>query len=98
VGRLPEQIERGEEPGQALFDSAVRFLGGALLVVPGILTDLTGLLLLIPPIRRRVQRLIVAWFRRRGGHWQSTTAGFTRRSTIDAKVISRSSESDPNEP
>lgn len=97
-GRLSERMQRGDDPGRALFDSAARFIGGLLLLVPGILTDIAGLLLLIPPVRRGLQRMLVAWFRRRGGHWQSTHAGFAGGDTIDATVISRHSESDYERP
>ncbi len=46
----------GREPGQAIVDGAVVLVSGALLMTPGVLTDLAGLLLLIPAVRTVVAR------------------------------------------
>jgi UPF0716 protein FxsA len=39
-------------------------VAGILLVTPGVLTDLTGVVLLIPPLRALVKRAVVAWIKR----------------------------------
>lgn len=41
-------------PEQGVIDGLLVLLGGALLITPGVLTDITGFLLLIPPTRRLV--------------------------------------------
>jgi UPF0716 protein FxsA len=42
----------GRPPGAEVSDGLLGLLSGVLLLVPGFLTDLTGLALLVPPIRR----------------------------------------------
>ena len=45
------RLERGEMPVEAAFDGLCLSAAGFLLVVPGFLTDLAALALLIPPVR-----------------------------------------------
>ncbi|MGF1465891.1 MAG: FxsA family protein [Sandaracinaceae bacterium] len=55
-------LARGEVPEGGLAEGLLVLVGGVLLVTPGVLTDLVGLGLLVPPIRgavaRRLQRSI----------------------------------------
>src|SRR5438445_6390142 len=46
----------GRPPGAEVSDGLLGLLGGVLLVVPGFLTDLAGLALLVPPVRRGARR------------------------------------------
>lgn len=48
-------------PAYGVVEALLVLVGGVLLITPGVLTDLTGLLLLVPPVRRRV----AAYVRRR---------------------------------
>ncbi len=57
---LQGELARGALPGQSLLDGLAVLVGGAFLLTPGILTDVAGFLLLLPPSRRWVQR----WVRR----------------------------------
>lgn len=50
-----ERLTRGGVPGRALMDGLCILLGGALLLTPGLLTDLFGFALLLPPSRRWIQ-------------------------------------------
>lgn len=52
------ELGRGRLPGQALFDGFAILTGGALLLTPGILTDLVGFSLLVPLTRRFLIRKI----------------------------------------
>ncbi len=61
LNRFLEGAERGEMPVAAVLDGMGIFAAGALLLLPGFLSDLVGLLLFIPPLRRR---LIGFMFRR----------------------------------
>jgi UPF0716 protein FxsA len=50
--RFLSSAERGEPPVGAVLDGMGIFAAGFLLVLPGFLSDLLGLLLFIPPLRR----------------------------------------------
>lgn len=51
-----ERLARGGVPGRALMDGLCILLGGALLLTPGLLTDVVGFSLLLPPSRRWIQK------------------------------------------
>lgn len=57
---LREAQARGRNPGRALADGALGGVGALLLVLPGLLTDVVGLLLLLPPTRALVRPLVAA--------------------------------------
>ena len=89
--RIQAELRAGQLPTAALLDAALIFIAGALLITPGLLTDLCGLLLLIPPARRFVRRRLVAWLRSR---FQLHPAAVSRRplragsrEVIDSYVI-----------
>ena len=52
LNRIQSRLRTGQLPGNELIDGALLLVAGAFLVTPGILTDLTGLLLLIPMTRK----------------------------------------------
>ncbi len=47
-------LERGRIPAGSVLDGALIFVGGLLLLTPGLLTDGAGLLLLVPAVRHRI--------------------------------------------
>lgn len=49
------EVWEGRLPGRAILDGLAIFAGGALLLTPGLMTDLLGLLLLVRPTRRWIQ-------------------------------------------
>ena len=55
-------VQAGRSPADDAIDGAVVLAAGTLLVVPGFVTDLVGLVLLAPPVRRLVgRRLVRRW-------------------------------------
>ncbi len=54
--KLRTELASGRPPTQALMDGAAVLVGGALLLTPGIITDLVGFLLLFPPTRHAIRR------------------------------------------
>jgi UPF0716 protein FxsA len=56
--RWQESLARGQMPEEGLLGGVLVLLGGVLLVWPGVLTDVAGLVLLLPPTRRLVAALV----------------------------------------
>lgn len=52
-------------PGREVADGALILIGGTLLLTPGFVTDVFGAILLIPPTRAIVRRLLRAYAARR---------------------------------
>jgi UPF0716 protein FxsA len=64
--RLREAIAAGRMPHRELLDGAMIVVGGTLLLTPGFITDVVGLLLLLPPTRAVIRRAAVRSISRRG--------------------------------
>ena len=54
--RIQECVARGEPPTDPLVDGLLILIAGAVLITPGILTDLFGFALLVPPLRAALKR------------------------------------------
>ena len=54
--RMQRSIDSGRVPGTELVDGFLILLAGALMLTPGVLTDILAILLLLPPIRAVVRR------------------------------------------
>jgi UPF0716 protein FxsA len=65
LGRIRYELARGRLPSDGLIDGALVLVGGALLLTPGLLTDLVGLSLLFPPSRHLYRERIKRTFRRK---------------------------------
>jgi UPF0716 protein FxsA len=63
VTRMRRAQERGEVPSRELADGALILLASALLVLPGFISDVIGILLLLPPVRAGVRTLVLRRFR-----------------------------------
>ena len=56
--RARVQMDRGELPAREMFEGVCLVLAGALLLVPGFVTDIIGLLLFVPPLREQLRLMI----------------------------------------
>jgi UPF0716 protein FxsA len=63
--RMQDTVQAGRVPGVELIDGFLIFLAAALLITPGFLTDIVGVLLLLPPIRAGVRLSLRRYFLRR---------------------------------
>jgi len=61
--KFNEEMARGELPTDRIIDGIFIIISGALLLTPGLLTDLTGFMLLVPGNRR----LMRGWLKKRIG-------------------------------
>lgn len=58
LSRLRSKVGQGQLPGRELSDGAAILVSGAFLISPGFITDVLGFLLLIPPVRDVVYRIV----------------------------------------
>jgi len=65
IARMRSQLERGVLPGNELVDGVLVFTAGVLLLVPGFVTGIIGLVLLLPPVRHLVRAGVVGSLRKR---------------------------------
>ena len=72
-----EALAAGRMPHRELFDGIAVIFGGAFLITPGFLTDIIGLLLLIPPSRAVLRRFATRRLGKRFG--VSAAAGVAGR-------------------
>jgi UPF0716 protein FxsA len=77
IRRLDRDLKQGRTPDASLFDGFLIVVGGVLLIIPGFVTDIIGLLLMIPFVRRLVRNFIKSRVTVRG--FGSYRGGFRRR-------------------
>ncbi len=63
--RFNEVLASGSMPHREVVDGVLVIFGGAFLITPGFLTDIVGLLLLIPPTRAVIRRFVMRRLGRR---------------------------------
>ena len=63
--RFNETMASGRVPHREVIDGVLVIFGGAFLITPGFLTDIVGLVLLLPPTRAVVRRLLARRLGRR---------------------------------
>lgn len=88
------RTNRGEFPAAEMIDGLCILIAGVVLLTPGILTDILGFLLLLPPTRAVLKRYIGDYLRRSMAqgtvHFSSATYGhgFNRpRSDFDSERV-----------
>jgi UPF0716 protein FxsA len=57
--RFNETLAAGGMPHREVLDGVLVIFGGAFLITPGFISDIVGLILLIPPSRSVVRRIVV---------------------------------------
>jgi UPF0716 protein FxsA len=81
IARMRETQAKGEVPSRELVDGGLILLAAGLLVLPGFITDVVGILLLLPPVRAGVRTLVLRRLRNSsniviaGGRGRGTTQG-----------------------
>ena len=88
--RFNEALQAGRPPAREVLDGVLVIFGGAFLLTPGFITDVFGVIFLLPPTRAIVRRLLVRRFsdrmivaaRTRAGTW-STRPGDVDGTAVD---------------
>jgi UPF0716 protein FxsA len=97
--RFNEALGAGRMPHRELFDGIAVIFGGAFLITPGFLTDVVGLLLLIPPTRAVLRRFAARRLGKRFG--LSAVAGVAsraRRSRAPEDTVDGTARERPDPP
>ena len=63
--RFTKAVQEGRMPHREVLDGVLVIFGGAFLITPGFLTDIVGLLLLLPPTRSVIRGLVARRLGRR---------------------------------
>lgn len=72
LGRTREKFRQGKLPAEELIDGIVLLLSGAFLLTPGILTDVIGLVGLVPWFREKLIGYGRSWFEKEWSAKQKT--------------------------
>ena len=72
--RLQRTVRAGRVPSAEIVDGALVLLAGALMITPGFLSDALAIVLLLPPTRAVIRRLVLHRIRDRGGFFNLVTS------------------------
>jgi UPF0716 protein FxsA len=99
IERVSRAVSEHRAPGRAAIDGALGFLGGALLAVPGFVTDVLGALLILPPTRTLTRRWLSRRYAGRTMSFVATTGRFASgyRDARPADVESTALEDDADQ-
>lgn len=64
-GEAQRQMQAGQIPGQTLLDGLCVLAGGILLLMPGFISDIAGISLLIPASRTFYRQMMLQWIEKR---------------------------------
>jgi UPF0716 protein FxsA len=81
--RLQRTVREGRVPSLEIVDGALVLLAGALMIIPGFLSDGVAILLLLPPSRAAVRSVVLRRIRARGGFFTAVTSMPTRPARAD---------------
>lgn len=93
VTKIRERLSRGEIPTDDLVEALLILVGGVTLITPGILTDITGFLLIIPFSRVFFAKLVVKIFKKYINKNEfNTRSNFTFHSNFDDRKESKNKD------
>ena len=109
IRKIQFQLIQGQIPNKELLDGGLILIAGVLMLTPGFITDVVGLLLLFPltrPIIRRLffKRIVNQPFSAMGSESKRSTFNFTRGSSFgmengDIEIVDlRREDDDPQDP
>ena len=96
--RFNEALSAGRMPHREVQDGVLVIFGGAFLITPGFLTDIVGLLLLLPPSRAAIRGFLMRRLGKRAALRVATAGQRARPSDQDWDVEGTASEPPAAEP
>lgn len=94
--RFNTQVAAGAVPSNEIADGVLILGAGALLMTPGFLTDIVGLLALFPPTRALLRRVLVKRFTGKAKVVKATYSGPTRRGPVFDTTARDTTSRDPS--
>jgi UPF0716 protein FxsA len=70
--RFQESLARGEVPAYEIVEGPLILLGGLLLLTPGFITDVMGIVCLIPPLRKKVAQYVIEHYMIQAGSFDES--------------------------
>jgi UPF0716 protein FxsA len=107
IQRWQVAIARQQLPKDGLIDGLLIFVGGVLLITPGVLTDVAGLSMVMPLTRRPIAAMLRRWFERQvaTGRVQVYASGYNARGPagpgvidVEGDVVEVVDVTEPNDP
>jgi UPF0716 protein FxsA len=99
IRRVRQQLQAGRLPAADLVDGLLILIAGVLLILPGFISDIVGILLLLPPTRALVRRMLQRHWAVRVASGVATVAGpGIRRVRNESDVIDVPSSEQPGRP
>jgi UPF0716 protein FxsA len=105
LARITTQLGAGNVPTKELVDGALVLGAGALMLTPGFLTDIVGIVFLLPPTRAAIRTVLIRRYRSRLASGQpmstrvfwagGTMGGWTGAAPGDSVIDADSSEDWP---
>lgn len=83
---IQRDLNEQRMPTTSLIDALMIFLAGVLLILPGVLTDLVAISLLVPACRRAYRALFAAWLKAK---FSVDSSGSTSEAAASGKRIAR---------
>ena len=93
--RFNNALAEGKMPHREVIDGVLVIFGGAFLITPGFVTDVIGLLLLLPPTRAIIRRRVVQRLGRRVAVGVTTRSGHPRPRDYDVEGTAREYDDSP---
>ena len=90
--RGTQKMRAGELPAQEMAEGLLLAVAGALLITPGFVTDIIGFLILFPPSRVWIARVLLARVQVQGFHAHRGSAANTHQRGQDGGASSRTIE------
>ena len=99
--RVMEAVRAGRPPERPLLEGATVMFAGILLMIPGFISDVLAVILLVPALREYLWRLTSAGVRGRSWRWTAANKGETwsrGRSSMEDVIDVEYTEVPPDEP
>ncbi|OCS88351.1 FxsA family protein [Caryophanon tenue] len=68
VRNLQASVQSGQPPAPALIDAALTLIGGIILILPGFLTDILGIIFILPFTRKLLKPILYNYLRKKTKH------------------------------